>query len=36
MNVLSLFTGAGGGELAFQHLLTGFRTVGYVETMQRV
>ena len=31
MNVLSLFTGAGGGELAFQHLLTGFRTVGYVE-----
>ncbi len=31
MNVLSLFTGAGGGELAFQHLLTGFKTVGYVE-----
>ncbi len=31
MNVLSLFTGAGGGELAFQHLLTGFRTIGYVE-----
>ncbi len=31
MNVLSLFTGAGGGELAFQHLLKGFRTVGYVE-----
>ena len=31
MNVLSLFTGAGGGELAFQHLLTEFRTIGYVE-----
>ncbi len=31
MNVLSLFTGAGGGELTFQHLLKGFRTVGYVE-----
>jgi len=31
MNVLSLFTGAGGGELAFQHLLDGFTTIGYVE-----
>ena len=31
MNVLSLFSGAGGGELAFQHLLKGFRTVAYVE-----
>ena len=31
MNVLSLFTGAGGGELAFQHLLDGFKTIGYVE-----
>lgn len=35
MNVLSLFTGAGGGELAFQHLLDGFRTVGYVEINKR-
>jgi predicted DNA-binding protein YlxM (UPF0122 family) len=31
MNYLSLFTGAGGGDLAFQHLLDGFRCVGYVE-----
>ena len=31
MNVLSLFTGAGGGEIAFQHLLDGFTTIGYVE-----
>jgi len=30
MNTLSLFTGAGGGELASQHLL-GHRTIGYVE-----
>ena len=30
LSVLSLFTGAGGGELATQHLL-GFRTVCYVE-----
>ncbi len=30
MNYLSLFTGAGGGDLAMQHLL-GFRCVGYVE-----
>jgi len=31
MNYLSLFTGVGGGDLAFQHLLEGFRCVGYVE-----
>jgi len=31
VNVLSLFTGAGGGDLAFQHLLDGFTTIGYVE-----
>jgi len=31
MNVLSLFTGAGGGELAFQHLLDGFTTITYCE-----
>jgi DNA (cytosine-5)-methyltransferase 1 len=30
MNYLSLFSGAGGGDLAFQHLL-GFNCVGYVE-----
>ena len=30
MNYLSLFSGAGGGDLAFQHLL-GFKCVGYVE-----
>ena len=30
MNHLSLFTGAGGGELAHQHLLN-FKTIGYVE-----
>ena len=30
MNELSLFTGAGGGLLATQHLL-GFNTIGYVE-----
>ena len=31
MNYLSLFSGACGGDLAFQHLLTGFKCVGYVE-----
>lgn len=31
MNYLSLFSGVGGGDLAFQHLLEGFRCVGYVE-----
>jgi len=31
MNYLSLFSGVGGGDLAFQHLLDGFRCVGYVE-----
>ena len=31
MNHLSLFSGAAGGDLAFQHLLKGFRCVGYVE-----
>ena len=31
MNYLSLFTGVGGGDLSFQHLLEGFRCVGYVE-----
>lgn len=31
MKYLSLFTGAAGGDLAFQHLLEGFRCVGYVE-----
>lgn len=31
LNYLSLFTGVGGGDLAFQHLLDGFRCVGYVE-----
>ena len=30
MRYLSLFSGAGGGDLAMQHLL-GFRCVGYVE-----
>ena len=30
MNYLSLYTGAGGGDLAFQHLL-GWRCLGYVE-----
>ena len=30
MNHLSLFTGAGGGDLAHQHLLN-FKTIGYVE-----
>lgn len=30
MNYLSLFSGAGGGDLAMQHLL-GFRCLGYVE-----
>ena len=30
MNELSLFSGAGGGLLATQHLL-GFNTIGYVE-----
>ena len=31
MNYLSLFSGACGGDLAFQHLLTDFKCVGYVE-----
>jgi len=31
MNYLSLFSGVAGGDLAFQHLLKGFRCVGYVE-----
>ena len=31
MRYLSLFSGACGGDLAFQHLLTGFKCVGYVE-----
>lgn len=32
MNHLSLFTGAGGGELAFKHLIPEIkRTIGYVE-----
>ena len=31
INYLSLFSGAGGGDLAFQHLLKGFKCVGYVE-----
>ena len=31
MNYLSLFSGAGGGDLAFQHLLEGFKCIGYVE-----
>jgi len=31
MKYLSLFSGVGGGDLAFQHLLEGFRCIGYVE-----
>ena len=31
MNYLSLFSGAGGGDLAFQHLLESFKCIGYVE-----
>lgn len=31
MNYLSLFSGANGGDLAFQHLLKGFRCVGYID-----
>ena len=31
MKYFSLFSGVGGGDLAFQHLLDGFRCVGYVE-----
>lgn len=31
MNYLSLFSGACGGDLAFQHLLEGFKCIGYVE-----
>ena len=31
LNYLSLFSGAGGGDLAFQHLLDGFRCVGYID-----
>ena len=31
MNYVSLFTGAGGGDLAFQHLLKDFKCIGYVE-----
>ena len=30
MNYLSLFSGAGGGDISMQHLL-GFKCVGYVE-----
>lgn len=30
-NYLSLFSGVGGGDLAFQHLLDGFRCIGYVD-----
>jgi len=31
MKYFSLFSGVAGGDLAFQHLLEGFRCVGYVE-----
>jgi DNA (cytosine-5)-methyltransferase 1 len=31
MNYLSLFSGACGGDLAFQHLLEGFKCIGYIE-----
>jgi len=31
MNYISLFSGANGGDLAFQHLLKGFRCVGYID-----
>lgn len=31
MNGLSLFSGAGIGELAFKHIIPGYRTIAYVE-----
>ncbi len=31
MNYLSLFSGVGGGDLAFQHLLDNFKCIGYID-----